>query len=257
MTRRVHRRSVVDLRRHAAANGAEHSALTASHWDLSNGCTDPRRVEAKGRKDPEGVSHRNPSIHVDLDVRCRKCTACLKARAWQWTCRAKWELLIAPRSWFGTLTLRPDEQYRALLVASRKLGIRSVDINELTPVQLFNARHNAIQPELTKWLKRIRKESGGPLRYLLVAEPHKSGLPHYHILIHERHQDYPVRHATLSKQWPHGFTNFKLVDGPEAAHYVAKYLSKSAAARVRASVRYGREGELLMQLRNESGTHAL
>ena len=49
-----------------------------------------------------------------------------------------------------------------------------------------------------------------------------------------------MRHSTLSGAWHLGFSRFKLVEGKEVAGYVAKYLHKSAEARVRASFGYGK-----------------
>lgn len=51
-----------------------------------------------------------------------------------------------------------------------------------------------------------------------------------------------MRYAALSSMWKLGFSRHKLVDMDQrgkAAWYAAKYLSKSAAARVRASLHYG------------------
>jgi hypothetical protein len=80
------------------------------------------------------------------------------------------------------------------------------------------------------------------MRFLLVAEAHKTGLPHYHALIHEVDPERPVRSRILRQQWTLGFSQCKLVaqgDETKSASYVAKYLAKSAAARVRASQGYG------------------
>lgn len=101
------------------------------------------------------------------------------------------------------------------------------------------ARHDEITKELTLWLKRVRKQSAASIRYLLVCEAHKSGLPHYHILVHQV-GEVPVLKKHL-EDWPHGFTQWKLVnDLTSTSGYVTKYLLKEARARLRASVRYGR-----------------
>jgi hypothetical protein len=145
------------------------------------------------------------------------------------------------RTWFGTLTLSAQAQFQMMLQAGARTRRRGSDFQLLTPAAQFTARHQQINRELTLWLKRIRKESGSKFRYILVAEAHKSGLPHYHTLIHEC-EGKPIRHSMLKKQWKLGFSDFKLVaqDGDtRAAYYVAKYLAKSATARVRASQAYG------------------
>lgn len=130
----------------------------------------------------------------------------------------------------------------ASLRAEARLAKRGVRWAELSPAEQFQARHQEISRDLTTWLKRVRKQSGARLRYLLVAEAHKSGLPHYHALIHERRFSVPVTERVLRHQWNLGFSKFQLVEGSEAAWYVAKYLAKDARARVRASVRYGNCG---------------
>jgi len=246
------------LATHALSMGAERRSLTSVHWDVSGSCLNPPAVLYEGRPEARELSFvagggapirhythfgdgfdRDGPMSVIMEVRCRRCAPCLKARSAMWNHRARQELLCATRTWFGTLTLGPGEQYQAELKARAATARRSVDYNSLDHEAQFIARHNEIGPELTRWLKRIRKESGAKLRYILVAEAHKSGAPHYHCLIHETELGTPVRERTLRGQWLLGFSQFKLVDDPNAARYVCKYLSKAAEARVRASIRYG------------------
>ena len=176
---------------------------------------------------------------MEMQVRCRKCRECMKARAAQWRLRSAREIEEAPRTWFGTLTLSPSEQFKALSAARLRLSRMGIDFDRLPESEQFAERHRVIGPELTKWLKRVRKESAATLRFFLVVEAHKSGAPHYHVLIHETPGSTPVRHATLTRQWRAGFSNFKLVADRRAASYVCKYLAKSNLARCRASVGYG------------------
>lgn len=180
-----------------------------------------------------------PPAFLDLEVRCRRCAPCLKARSVNWALRAKCELQAASRSWFGTMTLRPGEHYLMQCRAMAYAEARGTRWAELSLDEQFQARHRVISGEITKWLKRIRKESESRLRYCLVAEPHKSGLPHYHILIHERWLGGQVTERVLRRQWNLGFSKFHLVEGSSTAWYVCKYLSKTASARVRASLQYG------------------
>ena len=97
--------------------------------------------------------------------------------------------------------------------------------------------------EITLWLKRMRKKSD--FRYLLVAEAHKSGAPHFHALIHEMDPLRPCRERDMRKAWRGiGFLHAKLIregedDAGRASHYLTKYISKSMIRRVRASFRYG------------------
>ena len=126
--------------------------------------------------------------------------------------------------------------------ARQRLWSGGTDFDALSPHDQFMERMTEIGREVTLYLKRVRKESGARVRYLLVAEAHKSGLPHLHILVHEASPDKPVRHKTLEGQWKLGFTRFKLAHDVKTASYVCKYISKALLARVRASLRYG-QGE--------------
>lgn len=246
------------LAAHALSMGAERRSLTMVHWNIAADCKNPPAVLYEGRPEARELSFvagggapirhythfadgfdRDAPMSVVMEVKCRRCAPCLKRRSGMWSLRAQAELQIAPRTWFGTLTVAPEHQYRALLAARDACSRRGVDYNSLPSPEQFVARHNQLSPELTKWLKRVRKESGAKLRYILVAEAHKSGDPHYHILVHETGWSHPVRERTLRRQWLLGFSKWNLVDDPRAARYVCKYLAKAAEARVRASVRYG------------------
>lgn len=180
------------------------------------------------------------TLTLRMETQCRQCPECLKDRQRLWMARARQEFSTSVRTWLGTLTLSPESHYTALSRA-RWLSSRSGDEFELlSEKQQYAYRHRAISPWLTLWLKRVRKEVGSrSFRYLLVAEAHKSGLPHFHVLIHEQRVDAPVRKRTLTDQWPHGFSKFKLCEDADGATYAAKYLSKDAMARVRASGAYG------------------
>jgi hypothetical protein len=151
------------------------------------------------------------------------------------------------RTWFLTLTVAPQGHVDAANRARLRLAVQGVDFDRLSPDQQFVERQSEIGPEITRYLKRVRKESGSPLRYALVAEPHKSGLPHYHALIHEVDPYSPVRASTLKGQWKLGFSQCKLVaqgDENRTASYVAKYLTKTASSRVRVSEGYGQADQL-------------
>lgn len=184
------------------------------------------------------LSHEGPRpIHVDVAVRCRKCPKCLQARAAHWRIRAMQECSQAPRTWFGTMTLDPAEQFKALSRARLRLAQHGDDFDALPAEAQFAKRTAEVGPEVQKWLKRLRKNSGASFRYLIVVEAHKSGLPHWHCLIHEL--SVPLRHRVLQSTWRLGFSSWKLVHDNRHAAYVCKYLSKSSLARVRASKTYG------------------
>jgi len=223
--------------------GIRRSASTFE-WSISGSCNEPIPVQLDGRPEGQpyvtvgpGTAH---PIFLSLEVPCRRCAACLRHRAYDWMMRARLEIALAHRTWFSTLTLAPEEQYKALLRArARAQGLGRV-FEELPAREQFQLRCDAISRQVTLYLKRVRKQSGAKLRLCLVAEKHKSGDPHWHALIHETSGK--VTERILSGQWALGFSKHRLVkddEGHKHAAYVTKYLSKSSDARVRASLRYG------------------
>lgn len=264
--RLMHRSYVVSMQARALAAGAVRLSLMHVHWDCSAGCEKPNAIEIEGRLDPQvaletvpggqvwhagsyypypprkravAVQERPWTQTLTMDVKCRQCPTCLRHRAAHWRMRAQGEILAAPRTWFGTLTLSSEAHNRMSMQAHARLSKGGTALLELSPIEQFREEHSEISKEITKWLKRVRFESNSKLRYCLVAEAHKSGLPHYHILIHEGIGSSSVYERTLRKQWHHGFSKFNLVHDKRAAAYVCKYLSKSSLARVRASIDYG------------------
>jgi hypothetical protein len=272
MSQRVYHGQAVRLAARALAHGAEHVSPTLVRWNIAGNCNNPYTREVWGRPeaydgpriepdiigvDGDGVAQALPVTKwvrdhsrvlgrdrgyvmvVELLTRCRDCEPCLRARANLWRLRARAETAMSARTWFGTITLGPDAHHRFLEQARLKEAGQWTDFDALGTREQWRLRCEAISGELTKYLKRVRKNSGAPLRYLLVAEAHKSGLPHWHILVHECDYTKPVRYAELRKQWPYGFTKFNLVTDPRQATYLCKYISKDALVRVRASIRYG------------------
>lgn len=179
------------------------------------------------------------AYYVEGSGRCRRCDPCLRHRRRLWTRRALQECRASSRTWFGTLTLSPSEQQRYLFQAVALQAVCGVDFDSLDPGEQFRLRVAQIGPDIGRFLKRVRKESGCPLRYILVCELHKSGMPHFHMLLHERDVLQHIPKALLERQWSaRGFSSWRLSD-PYSAHYVCKYLAKTSAARVRASRFYG------------------
>lgn len=229
--------------------GGERLSMSAIRWDISGTCRNPYWTEYVGRPGQKAdgtgktfvFTGKAMTMRLDIGTRCRKCPECAKAKSSLWRYRVREEVRLAARSWFGTLTLSPTEQYRVLSVARHIAHSTQVPWNTLSEEERFRRVADASLKEVTKYIKRVRKEAAVPFRYIVVTEKHKSGLPHFHMLVHETELR-PVRHATLSKQWHLGFEKWKLVpfQDPKAAEYVCKYISKSAESRIRASIRYGR-----------------
>lgn len=163
-----------------------------------------------------------------------------------WNVRATYESQRAIRTWFGTLTFAPEYHQRALARARQRCSRQGFDYDTQTDEQKFAGLWRELSKLVTLYIKRLRKGDASrkmypaQFRYLLVVEAHKTGLPHAHMLVHETDAEYPAREAALSAQWLHGFSKWRLVgEDDRAVAYVCKYVAKSAAARVRASARYG------------------
>lgn len=196
-------------------------------------------------------------LTVYVKVRCRKCDKCLWHKRRLWTARAITEVRSACRTWFGTLTVGPDRRFWAKAKASQTVARRRAeDWDMLSASERTKAIARELSPEVTRWLKRVRKESGAPLRYLLVIEPHKDDFPHFHLLLHELGQPIPKR--LLERQWNWGFSSWKLLDqfNVTGVRYACKYLTKSVQTRIRASRKYGQADVGQITERLESVTRA-
>lgn len=192
-----------------------------------------------------GDGFKDPAIrHVDLAVRCRKCPECLRARSHHWTERAFIECGRANRTWFGTLTLTPEQQSRMRMLARARLERRGSPTN-LDSDYAFKEIVRPIVAEFQRYMKRLRKKTMG-LRYILTVERHTGegpahGMPHLHLLLHETGD--PITQRDLCAAWTWGFSKFKLVppdDQRRHARYVCKYLAKSLLTRIAASRNYGK-----------------
>jgi len=214
-------------------------------WDISGTCDKPVPVThfsrasglaknlAKGAKMP-------PMMELIMFTPCRQCESCLKYIGYHWRSRAQVELQEAKRSWMVTFTGSPDFH----VWIDHACATRERDFWGQPPDKIFAARAKVYGQEITKFLKRLRKETKAGLRYLLIAETHDGadtspflrGRPHYHMLLHET--DLRVSKRVIQAQWSHGFTDVILADSG-SAWYVSKYITKAKQARVRASLRYG------------------
>lgn len=210
--------------------------------DFSNGCLRPPDIICIGAPDRTAVRvgiEKDQLLSHRIFVPCRKCPVCLKLRAKRWAAKASTETRIAPRTWFGTLTVRPEDRFKAKVETEIRLSKSGVAFRELPPDEQFQELGKTLQEEVTKWLKRVRKNAKARFRYILVVEKHKDGFPHFHLLLHETGAD-RVPKKILENAWRIGFSQFRLVDSKSSAPwYVCKYLTKSSLMRVRASQHYG------------------
>lgn len=276
--------------RAALDGGASMRSATVIEWDVSGTgrlkCQKPVHVEYHGAeavgysiREDRATGRRNGRA-IEFDTRCRRCPNCLQYRMLLWRRRARAEIAIAPRTWFGTLTVEPHFQQMAQFRASLRLARDGIDFHKLPKAEQFAERVREISPEITKWLKRVRRQAATNLRqkargkvgctksagqrcichplksyhvgirYILVVEEHTGGgalhgLPHFHLLVHEIDEDAPIRKHVMEAKWSFGITHFRLIedagdDRNKYANYVTKYLTKSILCRARASLKYGR-----------------
>lgn len=269
MPRMLHHDRMVNLFIRALHGGARRVSQSRLEWDCAGDCSAPYPTEVVGRpRDPGAGLFRQSRWHtftggrgtlcVVIKTRCRNCDNCRKARAAEWRYRTREELRRAARSWFGTLTLSPVAHYRMMSEARHYAASRAIPWNTLSADERFKRVASTSLKEVTKYIKRVRKQSGVPLRYIVVTEQHKSGLPHFHMLVHEVELK-PVTHKILSSQWTLGFEKWRLVPiGDEgSARYVTKYLTKAQVRmRIRCSEHYGETsgivGPLMLSLRSAS-----
>lgn len=270
-----HHHEVAKLIQRLSAEGGRRLSLVRFEWDVSGRCEAPvlreiyarppadSRVKIYGHNE-DGVSIRGPGrelvknivvrpgksktpLSVDMIVKCRKCRRCLAERAYLWSGRAQVEIAMSSRTWFGTFTLSQSNQHLMYLRARKRMLDRSVQLDDCSISERFRYKHVEIGKEFTKYFKRIRKKTGLKFKYLLIAEYHRSGEPHYHALLHEQSPDQTITWRDWSQkerdkmypEWPLGFTKFNLIEDSSDGRYICKYLSKSSVARVRASLRYG------------------
>lgn len=237
--------SVRAMAANALARGAERVSMMRVRWDASGRCESPVTVVrfARPPRQADGsvtIQRGKPQpMEVETAVPCRKCSRCLASRAAHWRYRAEEEIKASPRTWFCTWTLNPEARFRTLSMARAASSAKSTPFEERSPAEQFGAWVREAGKELTLGLKRLRKNTGSPVRYVIIAEGHKDATPHFHGLIHEISPIHPVTHKALVQNvWRQGFTRYKLASAGTGG-YVTKYLTKSSLVRVRASGGYG------------------
>jgi hypothetical protein len=272
----VHVGQWAEAARRAVEQGATKvSAATLVH-NLARACEAPvyreyvGAVPLDGRITDQKRRGRKGRYNIEYWVRCRKCAPCRRARARYWAALMQTELAAAVRSWMWTLTLHPD--YRHLLVSRSMLRLEHGGTvwEHLSEDQQFAELVADLYREVQRAFKRLRK-AGHLVRYVAIAEPHKDGFPHLHVLVHEHGKPFAEDekgHATaLEREWKCGFSYTKLIcerdpgtrrpKGPpvgrnhpcsdtlgKVSRYVAKYLAKTLGCRIRASQGYGKPERL-------------
>lgn len=216
--------------------------------DHSGDCTFPKIVSNSQRSIERPDGSVMPPVEMVYAVRCRSCPNCQRAKRLHWVLRALPELVQAQRTWFVTLTFSLAMHYRFIA----NPGKDHLD-------QAYG--------EVQKMFKRMRKTDRKEFRYLAVTERHKSGFPHFHMLLHEKPGSPAIGNRELSgnqaeditpKWWvdkegqPMGHVHCRLIrigevlpgktrplSAVNAAFYVCKYIGKDPVGRVKSSLKYG------------------
>lgn len=220
--------------------------------DYSGWCDRDLVVEQMGyghkRIGRGGVAAWESARILSTKVRCRKCEGCRKERRCMWTQRAAKEWRQSTRTWFVTLTLRPEDHYKLQTKVRQRVAAAGGNLDAMQPRERLEEMLKDYRREMDLYLMRLRKglrERGWGLlrfRYLWVPEPHKSGAIHFHMLLHEVSSDMAIRKERIEGSWGRGFVSAKLVKSEDAARYVTKYLGKHHfEGRIRASKHYGEE----------------
>lgn len=206
-------------------------------WPLAPWCSEPiarshyyRKERARDRTGREIV----------LLTACRQCVACRDHRFQLWGARAAAEFAHADHTVMITLTLGPTARWQ-LDARARAMVLdpdEEVSFSERWPVML---------KDVQAFIKRLREQQRRRhihVRYMVVIEPHKDGMPHAHLLLHQYprgslanwNETLPEVVRTL---WGHGFIKISDVADERGCFYVAKYLCKEGSIPVRASQNYG------------------
>lgn len=263
----MHVDRVMTLAKKALASGGRQIGPLSVEWDIAGNCSAPHVVEKWAKPDRaefvpvraewafgwirrEYRKHNKKRLFerfcthgfsVVMFTRCRRCDNCRRMKRSEWMARSVVEFDRAKRCWLWTLTIRPSALSMFGLRTAARLAARRVVLEHLSPDEQFREKHADISREIQLMFKRMRSQ-GAVFRYLQVVEAHKSGLPHYHLMLFE--SDEPLKKRYLDEQWAFGFSTARLVDDRRGACYAAKYLHKDNCGRVRASIGFGSLAEI-------------
>lgn len=207
-----------------AAAGHEFSAPNRITMRAHRYCDEPKSVDLHSRTGSSVVNRNGGDrpIGADILLPCRRCAGCLLHRARTLTAKGEVEISRSSRTWLLMLS--------ASLDAQMMMGGAQPDSQDYRQAWIRTFQ---------RYMKRLRKNVGAPLRYMAVLERHKSGLYHMHVLLHEC--GVPILARILQGQWLLGSIRSTLVvhDPRRTARYVVKYLTKEPDAWIRCSNKYG------------------
>jgi hypothetical protein len=157
----VDRQSIREAARGGLGKGLVLETPSRARWDVSARCENPvpREMYSRPWRDYRGKGggnhvtwgqlHPYPLVAIDLETKCRRCPTCLRLRAAHWRHRAEDEIERAARTWFGTITLRPEKQFLLEVRATARLRNAGVEWSHLSPPEQFAERHSEAGAEKT------------------------------------------------------------------------------------------------------------
>lgn len=148
---------------------------------------------------------------------CRKCWQCISNYQDLWVGKCIAESKTAVKTYVVNLTYGSDEY----------MGTEGNDMRAVT----------LCYPDVQLWLKRLRHQSTGRLRFLAAGEyGDEKGRAHWHVLLFCESQtvipnlrlDWRYIHEGEKGQmiWPHGISFWQEVKDPAQVSYVCKYIQK-------------------------------
>lgn len=140
---------------------------------------------------------------------CHVCWQCKRDRTNDWVGRCIAENKVSAQSVMATLTYGSD--------------------GKIDSVADHSHAHALFYSDVQLYLKRLRKQMGGGVRYVVAGEyGSKKGRAHWHLLLFFREQlppDIRFGERYIHAVWPHGWSWFEVVT-PMSVRYVLKYMRK-------------------------------
>lgn len=227
---------------------------------LAGNCTAPfeRRLIGAVNAYSRRKHRKSAGIVLTEEYRCGKCGPCREHRRKTWMARAVVEHNRSARSWMVTFTLSPAWQAELSVKADKLYRQKHANADLPTSKQeRLDLKMRVLKRLIGRWLRVLAGpgSTASKRAYVLVAELHKSGEPHFHMLIHEREAgsifrdedchftrrgEYFVGDESRAKKlWRFGFCRISMCKDEAGAVYVMKYLAKTQTYRVAASQHYG------------------
>lgn len=155
---------------------------------------------------------------------CRKCWQCLANATDLWVGKCIAESKTAGKTYLVTLTYGSDE----------RMGSEGNDMRAVT----------LCYPDVQLWLKRLRHQTTGPIRFLAAGEyGSEKGRSHWHVIVFCENSNTVIPNLKLDWRyihegergqliWPHGYSYWEELEASAQIGYVCKYIKADEEERV-------------------------